>query len=454
MSTPPITTEPTRVLVVDDEATAVRNLVYALGKEGYEVEGRHGGTAALEVLDAERFDVVLTDLRMEKVDGMQVLRRARERYPDVAVIVLTGYATVTSAVDAMKEGAFHYITKPFRLDEVRHVVREAAELSRLRRENRELRAAVEGYQGGEAIITRDLVMQRLLETARQAAVADCNIFITGESGTGKELLARYVHTHSPRRNGPFVALNCGAFAEELLSNELFGHVKGAYTGADSDRRGLIETAAGGTLFLDEVTEMSQAMQVKLLRVVQEHEFLRIGATTPTQVDVRYLAASNRELKAAVDAGVFRSDLYYRLNVVNLHVPPLRERRDDIALLAQHFLKKSAQSMHRPVTEIDPAALAALQVYGFPGNVRELENAIARGVALAGDHVLRLEHLPEDLRGVPGHSGVILPTLAAQEAEYIRWVLGQTRDNRTQAAQILGIDRVSLWRKLKKYGMAE
>jgi DNA-binding NtrC family response regulator len=446
--------EPARVLVVDDEETAVRNLVYALGKEGYAVTGLDSGTAALAALEKERFDVVLTDLRMERVDGMQVLRQARERYPDVAVIVLTGYATVTSAVDAMKEGAFHYVTKPFRLDEVRHVVREAAELSRLRRENRELRAAVEGLQGGGAIITRDPAMQRLLETARQVAAADCNVFITGESGTGKELLARYVHAHSPRRDGPFVAINCGVFTEELLSNELFGHVKGAYTGADADRKGLIEAATGGTLFLDEVTEMSPAMQVKLLRVVQEREFLRIGGTAPVKVDVRYLAASNRDLKAAVDAGVFRSDLYYRLNVVNLHVPPLRERRDDIALLAQHFLEKSALAMRRSVTDIAPAAQAALQAYGFPGNVRELENAIERGVALAGDGVLRLEHLPEELRGAPGRAGAALPTLEAQEADYIRWVLGQTQGNRTRAAQILGIDRVSLWRKLKKYGLAE
>lgn len=446
--------EPARVLVVDDEETAVRNLVYALGKEGYAVTGLDSGTAALAALEKERFDVVLTDLRMERVDGMQVLRQARERYPDVAVIVLTGYATVTSAVDAMKEGAFHYVTKPFRLDEVRHVVREAAELSRLRRENRELRATVEGLQGGGAIITRDPAMQSLLETARQVAAADCNVFITGESGTGKELLARYVHAHSPRRDGPFVAINCGVFTEELLSNELFGHVKGAYTGADADRKGLIEAATGGTLFLDEVTEMSPAMQVKLLRVVQEREFLRIGGTAPVKVDVRYLAASNRDLKAAVDAGVFRSDLYYRLNVVNLHVPPLRERRDDIALLAQHFLEKSTLAMRRSVTDIAPAAQAALQAYGFPGNVRELENAIERGVALAGDGVLRLEHLPEELRGAPGRAGAALPTLEAQEADYIRWVLGQTQGNRTRAAQILGIDRVSLWRKLKKYGLAE
>ncbi len=418
----------------------------------------HSGAAALAALEERRFDVVLTDLRMENIDGMQVLHRSRELQADTPVIMITGHATVTSAVDAMREGAFHYITKPFRLDEVRHVVRDAIELSLLRRENRQLRAVVESYHGSGSIITRNPAMHNLLDMARQVALSDTNVFITGESGTGKELLARYIHANSPRRDGPFLAVNCGAFTEELLANELFGHIKGAYTGATTDRSGLIEAASGGTLFLDEVTEMSSAMQVKLLRVIQEREFMRIGSSTAIKVDVRYLAASNRDLKQAVDTGVLRSDLFYRLNVVNLALPPLRERREDIPLLAQYFLRKYALAMKRPVTEIDIQALAALQAYNYPGNVRELENAIERGVALGAENKLRLQELPEGFRDagsrVAGDASGALPSLEAQEAEYIRWVLGQTKGNRTQAAQILGIDRVSLWRKLKKYDLAK
>ncbi|MBI5039976.1 MAG: sigma-54-dependent Fis family transcriptional regulator [Gammaproteobacteria bacterium] len=446
------------VLIVDDEEVAVRNLTYALGKEGYHIVGVHSGAAALAALEERHFDVVLTDLRMEKIDGLQVLQRTRELHPETPVIVITGYATVSSAVDAMKAGAFHYVAKPFRLDEVRLVVRDAVELGRLRHENRRLRALVDSYQGGGTLLTRNPTVEKLLETARQVAATDCTVFITGESGTGKELLARYIHAQSPRRDKPFIAINCGAFAEELLANELFGHVKGAYTGANTDRRGLIEAASGGTLFLDEVTEMSSAMQAKLLRVVQEKELLRIGSTAPVTVDVRYLAATNRDLRAAVDAGVLRSDLYYRLNVVNLELPPLRERREDIALLAQYFLKKYALAMQRPAAEIAAPALAALQNYAFPGNVRELENAIERGLALAGDGVLDLAQLPDAMRGTSAQTRVTtaaqLPTLETQESDYIRWVLGQTQGNRTQAAQILGIDRVSLWRKLKKYDIAE
>ena len=451
-------TETPWILIVDDEEVAVRNLTYALGKEGYRTVGVHSGGAALAALEEQRFDVVLTDLRMEKIGGMQVLKRTHALYPETPVIVITGYATVSSAVDAMREGAFHYVAKPFRLDEVRMLVRDAVELGRLRHENRRLRTLVDNLQGGGSIVTRNQNMQELLATARQVAATDCNILITGESGTGKELLARYVHAQSARRDRPFVAVNCGAFSEELLANELFGHVKGAYTGANSDRAGLIEAASGGTLLLDEVTEMSPAMQVKLLRVVQERELLRVGATRPTPVDVRYLAATNRDLQQAVAEGVLRSDLYYRLNVVNLHLPPLRERRDDVPLLAQYFLKKVASSMKRTMTEVAPQALAVLQLYNYPGNVRELENIIERGAALATDDVLRVAQLPETLRGMTAGNrapaSTPLPTLENQEADYIRWVLEQTEGNRTQAASILGIDRVSLWRKLKKYGIAD
>ncbi|HNF89174.1 MAG TPA: sigma-54 dependent transcriptional regulator, partial [Thiobacillaceae bacterium] len=294
-----------RLLVVDDEAAALKNLSHLFRKEGYEVVARQSGQAALKELREKEFDVVLTDLRMKGVDGLVVLRQAREAQPDVEVIVITGHATLDSAVGAMKEGAFHYVAKPYRLDEVRQVVKSALDVVRLKRENRDLRRRIEGYQGPVNIITQDLGMRRLLDTARQVAPTDCNILVTGESGTGKELMARYVHMHSARAGQAFVAVNCGALQEELLANELFGHEKGAFTGADRQKRGLIEMADGGTLFLDEIAEMTQAMQVKLLRVLQERELLRVGGTDAVKVDVRFLAATNRDLQENVASGRFR-----------------------------------------------------------------------------------------------------------------------------------------------------
>ncbi len=443
-----------RLLVIDDEPVAVKNLVYVLGKEGHEVTSAESGPAGLRALQQQSFDVVLTDLRMERVDGMEILRYCREHHDDTAVIVITGFATVSSAVDAMKEGAFHYVSKPFRLDEVRHVVREALELVRLKRENRALREIVDDQIGRVSMITQDPQMKNLLETALQIAPTDCNVVLTGESGTGKELMARYIHAHSTRRDAPFVAVNCGAFTEDLLANELFGHEKGAYTGATETREGLIEAASSGTLFLDEVTEMSPSMQVKLLRVIQESELRRLGGTEPIRVDVRYVAATNRDLREAIANGRFRQDLYYRLNVMTLHLPPLSERRGDIPLLAHYFLRKFATVTNKPITDITPEAMSVLSSYDFPGNVRELANLIERGVALASGSVFDEQQLPDDLRMLQirafRRSTTELPTLEAQEAEYIRWVLQQTDGNRTRAAEILGIDRVSLWRKLKKY----
>lgn len=444
-----------RLLIVDDERVALRNLEHVLKKAGHVVTATTSGTNALALLQNEPFDVVLTDLRMNRVDGMAVLRRAREIAPESEVIMITGFATLDSAVDAMKAGAFHYIAKPYRLDEVREVVAAALEKVRLKRENRALREALEGFQERVKIITRDRAMQKLLEMARQIGPTGCNVLITGESGTGKELLARYLHEHSGRADGPFVAVNCGAFNEELLANELFGNEKGAFTGAIG-KPGLIETANGGTLCLDEVTEMSTAMQVKLLRVIQEREVLRLGATRPVKIDVRIVAATNRDVATQVKEGRFRQDLYFRLDVVNLHIPPLAERRDDIPLLAQHFLVKCATLMNKPVSAIEPAVLDLFMAYDFPGNVRELENLIKRGVALCTGDTVALAHLPDALRDFalrhPRRKEGRIPTLDEQERDHIRWVLKETNGNQTLAAQILGIDRVSLWRKLKRYDL--
>lgn len=445
-----------KLLIVDDEKIALKNLEHVMKREGYEVTGTQSGQNALKLLEGERFDVVLTDLKMEKVDGMQILRRSRELYPDTEVIMITGYATLESAVETMKHGAFYYIAKPFKLDEVRKVVKEAVEKVNLKRENRRLREEIEVYQGKVKIMTQDAAIQKLLDTAKQIAPSDCNIIITGESGTGKELFARYIHYNSKRTEGPFFAINCGAFTEELLGNELFGHEKGAFTGAMTMKKGLIETASGGTLFLDEITEMPPSMQVKLLRVIQEREVLRLGATSPLSVDVRFIAATNRDVQEAVKSGSFRQDLYFRLNVVSLHIPPLSERKEDIPLLSYYFLKKYSALMKKDVTEISQDVLDLLMNYDFPGNVRELENIVERGVALSTGSTIEVAHLPEDLRELSIRTfrkkeGKI-PSLEEQEMSYILWVLKEVGGNKSLAAQILGIDRVSLWRKLKKYGL--
>jgi DNA-binding NtrC family response regulator len=446
------------LLIVDDEKVALRNLEHVMKKEGYEVTATQSGANALALLARQPFDVVLTDLRMEKTDGMQILEKCRTTCPDTEVILITGYATLESAVEAMKHGAFYYIAKPYRLDEVRKVVAEALAKTRLRRENRNLREQVESFQGKVRIITQNAEMQRLLDMARQIAPTDCNVLVTGESGTGKELFARYLHHHSRRAEGPFVAVNCGAFNEELLANELFGHVKGAFTGAAGDKKGLIAAAAGGTLFLDEITEMSPAMQVKLLRVIQEREVLPLGATTPQKVDLRFVAATNRNILEMARGGDFRQDLFFRLNVVNLLIPPLSRRREDVPLLAYHFLKKCAARMGREVSEISAEAMDLLKAYDFPGNVRELENIVERGVAIAGGDTIEVASLPDDLRDLAIRTfrkkEGRLPSLEEQERDYIRWVLAEAGGNQTLAAQILGIDRVSLWRKLKRYQLEE
>ena len=445
-----------RILVVDDERVAVKNLVHILKKEGYEVVGTESGMNALRFLEEQQFDVVLTDLKMEKVDGLQILKKCRELHPDTEVILITGYATLESAVQAMKKGAFHYIAKPFKLDIVRNVIKEALGRVKLKRENIQLREQLEAYQGKVKIITQSAHMQGLLETSKQIAPTDCNVLLSGESGTGKELFARYIHLNSTRSKGPFFAINCGAFTEDLLSNELFGHEKGAFTGALTMKKGLVEMASGGTLFLDEITEMPSSMQVKLLRVIQEKEVLRVGGTEPLKVDVRFIAATNREVSDSVNRGQLRQDLYFRLNVISLHIPPLSERRDDVPLLSYFFLKRYSAIMNKNIAEVSEDAMNLLMNYDFPGNVRELENIIERGVALANGNTIEIAHLPEDLRELSiktfrKKEGKI-PSLEDQEIAYIKWVLNEVGGNKTTAAQILGIDRVSLWRKLKKYGL--
>ena len=445
------------ILVIDDEAIALSNMSHVLIKEGYDVTTCKDGESGLNALRHTRFDLVLTDLHMPGVDGMDVLQHVHVTMPEIPVIMNTGHATLDSAVEAMKRGAYHYISKQFRLDEAREIVKSALEFGRMKNENRELKQTIETLSNQTTIITQDLAVQRLLETARQIAATDTSVVIHGESGTGKELMARFIHEHSPRANGPFVAFNCGALHEELAASELFGHEKGAFTGATSRKIGLFEAAEGGTLFLDEVTEMPLLMQVKLLRVLQEHELMRVGSTEPVNINVRVVAASNRDLKDAVDKGLMREDLYFRLNVVTLSLPPLRERRGDIPLLAYYMLRKYSTIIGRDVQEITPEAMQRLVEYDFPGNIRELSNFIERGVALSSGPELGLEHLPQSLGALTVR--VFTPEMAAspttleeQETEHILNVLNMAGGNKTKAARMLGIDRVSLWRKLKKLGI--
>jgi DNA-binding NtrC family response regulator len=445
------------ILLIDDEPIALSNLSHVLEKEGYTVTARKDGESGLAEMQSTEFDLVLTDLRMPGIDGTDVLRHIREFSPDVPVIMITGHATLDSAVEAMRAGAYHYIAKPFRLDEAREVVRSALDLRRIKRENSQLKQRIEDLSSHASIITQDLGMQRVLETATQIAGTDTSVVIHGESGTGKELLARFIHQHSLRSGGPFVAFNCGALHEEIAASELFGHEKGAFTGANGTKIGLFEAAHGGTLFLDEVAEMPLLMQVKLLRVLQEREVMRVGSTQPIDIDVRVIAASNRDLKAAVDEGQMRNDLYFRLNVVTLTLPALRERRDDIPLLAYYYMRKFSTIMERNVQEISTEAMQRLVDYDYPGNIRELSNFIERGVALAHEKTLNIEHLPQNLGSLSVRvfkpEMVATPTtLKEQETEHILHALKMADGNRTQAAKILGIDRVSLWRKLKKLGI--
>ncbi len=439
-----------RILLVDDEPIALDNLRYILEKEGYDVITTNNGNEAISLIKENELDLVLTDLRMPETDGMQVLDFSRHESPDTEVIMITGYATIDSAIGAMKLGAYHYITKPYKIDEVRTVVNEALTKRALKRENRALKANIKKLQSPE-FITTDPGMEEILSIAQQVAYTDCSILITGESGTGKELLAHYIHNHSNRKQRPFVTVNCGAFNSESLSEELFG--TGSKESPDQDRGtpGSIRLADGGTLFLDEITEIAPALQVKLLEVMQEKEITGAGNDHPQEVDVRFIAASNRNIELLTREGKFRKDLFFRLNVVNLHLPPLVERKRDVPGLINTFIDKYNTIYQNQVTGIEAQALNKLQNYSFPGNIRELEHIVERAVVLARTGELQLHHLPDlSSHSYRNNSGRLV-SLEEYEQQYIEWVMKKCRGKKTRAAEILGIDRVSLWRKLKKYG---
>src|SRR5437660_8687597 len=378
----------TRVLVVDDERSMRELLAIMLRQAGHDVTVADGGEAAIKALKSDTFDLVITDLRMREVDGLAVLRAAKEHSPETVVVVITAFASTETAVEAMKLGAYDYITKPFKMDEIKLVLANALERKRLRDENQALKRQLRSERRLDNFVGGSRQMLEIFETIRKTADSLSTVLVTGESGTGKELVARAVHAESPRRNGPFVSVNCGAIPETLMESELFGHVKGAFTGAVASTVGLFPAANGGTLFLDEVTEVPQSVQVKLLRVIQEREIRRVGDTRDIKVDVRLIAASNRDVAKAVQDGILREDLFYRLNVIPIHIPPLRERREDIPLLVDHFMRKHAQRAGKRIEGMGPGVLHALQSTDWPGRVRELENTVERAVVHAPGTAIR------------------------------------------------------------------
>ncbi len=454
------------VLFVDDERALRALMAERLTERGFEVTQAESGEAALELLEQFAFDVVITDFRMPGIDGMQVIQAALERYPGIVGIVITGYGTVKDAVDAIKRGAADFVAKPFQFDELMHVLHKALEQRRLKQENAYLRSQLEEKYRFGGILGKSRPMQSLFQMLEIVARSNSTILIRGETGTGKEVVARAIHHNSPRRAHRFVALNCSAIPETLLEAELFGHVRGAFTGAVGMRQGRFEQAHKGTLFLDEVGSTSPALQMKLLRALQEREFERIGDNQTIKVDVRVIAATNSDLGAMVRASTFREDLFYRLNVIPIELPPLRDRREDIPLLVQHFLEKFVpvgSTAGEQAMQVSQSAIRSLMAYSWPGNVRQLENAIERAVALsAGRRLLDVGDLPPEIEATPEAAappivefpvdGLDLPEyLSSIERDLIRRSLERTGGNRNRAAELLKIKRTTLVEKLKRQG---
>ena len=441
------------ILVVDDESDMRELVKDELAERGYRVDGAANGREALKKLADADYAAVLTDLKMQGMQGLELLGEIKRDYPGTNVIIMTAFGSVESAIEAMKQGAYDYVTKPVKNEEVALVVEKAVRDALLRREVQQLRRAVREDFSFHHILGKSKSMRAVFDLIRRVADSQTNVLITGASGTGKELAAKAIHFNSDRKNGPFVPVNCAAIPEALLESELFGHMKGAFTDAKGDKRGLFEEAGGGTLFLDEISELPIMLQAKLLRAIQEKEIRRVGSTKSVPVDVRIIAATNLSLADEVKARKFREDLYYRLNVIEIKMPTLHERREDIPLLVDAFLKKSAEASRKAVKGISESALAMLMDYAWPGNVRELENVIERAVTLArGERVLP-EDLPPAIHGARGDRKVIdesaektLP-LEAIEKEYILRILEKTGGNKYQAAHLLGIDRKTLYRKL-------
>jgi DNA-binding NtrC family response regulator len=450
-----------KVLIIDDETAILDTLRILLKREGFEVVTAASGNQGLTALSEARPDFVLSDIRMPGVSGIEILNAARKMDPTLPVILMTAQASLHSAIQAVNQGAFHYIQKPFSNDELLVICRRAVESRELKRENQALKREIRRRDANDANrpIGKSRGFIELVKLAETVAPTDSTLLISGESGTGKEVVARYVHALSDRSTGPFVSINCGALPENLLESELFGHIKGSFTGAVRDKEGLFVAARAGTFFLDEVGEMSAATQVKLLRALQEREVVPVGATEPISIDVRIIAATNRDLEEEIRRGTFRSDLYYRLNVITLHLPPLRDRIDDVPILSEHFLTRFAANRGKSAPRLDADAIAALQAYDWPGNVRELENALERAAVLSDDGEISLSALPARItadKAQPLVSDRLPPNppLEIIERAYILWVLQSEGGNKTRAAEVLGIDPSTLYRKLVRYGIQE
>ncbi len=447
---------PVRILVVDDDEVTCNLLEEVLAKEGYEVQKALNGREAIDKGEHSVFDVVLTDIKMLDVDGMEVLRAYRQKTPETIMIMMTAFGSIETAIRAIKEGAYDYVSKPFRLQEIKLTIHRALEQRRLVEENLNYRQELLTKYKLENIVGRSPQMLQVYKTIARVAESRSTVLIAGESGTGKELIARAIHFNSPRFSMPFVAVDCTSLAETLLESELFGHVRGAFTGAVASKKGLFEEADRGTCFLDEIGDISPAIQAKLLRVLQEHEIKRVGGTETTKIDVRIVAATNKNLEELVAEKKFREDLFYRLNVVTIHLPPLRDRTEDIPLLAEHFLRKYAAENRKPVGRISSEAMDLLNRYGWPGNVRELENVVERATTLCSSSIILPEDLPRRIQMEPSQLTVsTLPSripLSELEKMYIQKVLEETGGNKKKAADILGIDRRTLYRMATRLGI--
>ena len=434
------------LLIVDDEESVRDSLYNWFIEDGYKVDCAADAKEALKKVEAQNFDIILADIKMPGMDGMEMHRRIRALNSDAIVIIMTAFASVDTAVQALKDGAYDYVTKPFDPDDLSHLIRNAAKQISLKSENETLKNKVVSLENIEDIIGNSEAMMKVLREVENVATSDSSVIITGESGTGKELVARAIHSNSSRKFFPLVTVHCGALSEDLLESELFGHEKGAFTGALFNRKGRFEMADGGTIFLDEIATISMKMQVELLRVLESKTFVRVGGNKEIKSDFRVICATNRNLKKMVAEGNFREDLYYRLNVVNIDVPSLRERKEDIPALVEHFIKKYCTSMSRDLLSIDKAALNRLKEYDFPGNVRELENMIERAIVVGNSKEIRLKDLPLDKDSIPDSND----SLQDVEKKYVQQTLNKYNWNISRTAKALKVDRVTLYNKIKKY----
>ncbi|MDP2156569.1 MAG: sigma-54 dependent transcriptional regulator [Nitrospirota bacterium] len=439
-----------RILIAEDEAISLKHLTYALEKEGYEVTGTKDGISAFDLFEKNTYDVIIADIKMPGMDGLTLLEKIKAQDPDAEVIIITGFGSIESAVAAMKQGASEYVTKPFNLDELNIKIKKVLEKKRIEKENTALKVSL-GIDQEFPFIAKSHTMQRVVEVIRSITNSDCNVLLTGESGVGKGLIAKIIHHTGNPKDKPFLGLNCAIFTEEMLASELFGHERGAFTGAVASKKGLIEVADTGTLFLDEIAEMTPSLQAKLLKVIEDKEFMRVGGTRLIKVNVRLIAATNQNLSTLIKEGKFREDLYYRLNVMDIFIPPLRERKEDITPLIKHFLQKYARKENKKITAFSKEAMDILISYGFPGNVRELENIIERAVILEKASTIQPGNLPQTIKlfEVETISPNRVKTIDELNRDYAERILDFVDNNRSKASELLGISRTSLWRILKK-----